>query len=271
MDIKSKLKAVVIDIDGTFIDDDEKLSSENLSILNLIIKKGHTVIFCSGRMLQSIEKFIEINIGKVFPVIAYNGAMAKLNGEIVLDKKISSSLANLIVKKSLEEKYYIQVYVNDELFVSEDNDKAVDYARHSNVKYHVPKDFLSFVEKHEPTKLLIIDEPELLKKIAKKFRRKFNEVEIVKSFPTYLDIMPANTDKGRALKVLCKEMGILPEQTVVLGDNDNDVPAFKIAGLSIAMENGTKKAKENADIIAPSNNDAGFSKIIETLISENYL
>ncbi len=268
---KSKYKAVVIDIDGTFIDDNEMLPSENLSILNSITQKGINAIFCSGRMLQSVEKFLKINMGKVFPVIAYNGAMIKYDDEIILDKKIPSALASLIVKEALEEKYYIQAYVNDELFVSEDNKKALDYARHSNVSYYVPGDLLGFVEKHEPTKLLIIDEPELLEGIGKKLREKFNEVEIVKSFPTYLDIIPANVDKGRALKVLCETMEILPEQIIVLGDNDNDVPAFKIAGLSVAMENGTKSAKENADIIAPSNNDAGFAKIIEQLIDKNYL
>jgi hypothetical protein len=155
--------------------------------------------------------------------------------------------------------------------VSEDNKKAVDYARHSRVEYHVPKNFLDFVNNREPTKLLIIDEAEELKTIAEKFRRRFSGVEIVRSFPTYLDIIPSNTDKGIAMKVLCEKMGILPEKTVVFGDNDNDIAAFRVAGLSVAMGNGTKVAKENANIIAPTNNNAGFAKIIKSLFRKNYL
>ncbi|TYB95649.1 MAG: HAD family hydrolase [Kosmotoga sp.] len=267
---KNSLKAVVIDIDGTFIDDNEELPDDNLSILNSIIEKDISVIFCSGRMLQSVEKFLETNIGKVFPIIAYNGAMVKLNDQIILDKKIPSSLASSIAREALKEKHYIQAYVNDELFVSEKSEKSIDYARHSSVTFNVPEDFLDFVANHEPTKLLIIDEPGELKIIEEKFRKRFSEVEIVRSFTTYLDIIPSNTNKGMALKILCKKMGLLPEQTIVVGDNDNDVPAFRVAGLSIAMENGTKKAKESADLIAPTNNNAGFAKIIEMLLSENY-
>lgn len=267
---KKSFEAVVIDIDGTFIDDNEELPSDNLSILNFIIEKGIKVIFCSGRMLQSVEVFLMTNIGRTFPVIAYNGAMVKLNDRIILDKKISSSLASRIVKEALKERLYIQACVNDELYVSEDNKKAVDYARHSNVEYHVPKNFVNFVNSCEPTKLLIIDEAEELKAIAEKFRRRFSGVEIVRSFPTYLDIIPSNTDKGMALKILCEKMGILLKKTVVFGDNDNDVAAFKVAGLSVAMGNGTKMVKENADIIAPTNNDAGFAKITKCLFRKNY-
>ncbi|MEA2067366.1 MAG: HAD family hydrolase [Thermotogota bacterium] len=266
----NKFNAIVIDIDGTFIDDNEELPADNLSILNFIIKKGLNVIFCSGRMLQSVETFLQSNIGSMFPIISYNGAMVKLNDRIILDKKISSSLASSIVKEALKEGLYIQAYVNDELYVSEDNKKADDYARHSSVEYHIPKNILDFVKNHEPTKLLIIDEAEELETIAEKFRRRFSGVEIVRSFPTYLDIIPSNTDKGKALKVLCEKMGILPEKIVVFGDNNNDVAAFKVAGLSVAMGNGTKVVKENADIIAPTNNDAGFAKIVKSLFRKNY-
>jgi hypothetical protein len=73
-----------------------------------------------------------------------------------------------------------------------------------------------------------------------------------------------------ALKILCEKMGILLKKTVVFGDNDNDVAAFKVAGLSVAMGNGTKMVKENADIIAPTNNDAGFAKITKCLFRKNY-
>ncbi|MGC9383771.1 MAG: HAD family hydrolase [Kosmotogaceae bacterium] len=267
---EKNFEAVVIDIDGTFIDDNEKLPVDNLSILNFIIEKGIKVIFCSGRMLQSVEVFLMTNIGRTFPIICYNGAMVKLNDRVILDKKISSSLASSIVKEALKERLYIQACVNDELYVSEDNKKAVDYAKHSSVEYHVPKNFINFVNSYEPTKLLIIDETEELKSIAEKFRRRFSGVEIVRSFPTYLDIIPSNTDKGMALKILCEKMGVLPEKVVVFGDNDNDVAAFKVAGLSVAMGNGTKVAKENADIIAPANNDAGFAKTVKSLFRKNY-
>ncbi len=48
-----------------------------------------------------------------------------------------------------------------------------------------------------------------------------------------------------------------------MGDNLNDLPMVKIAGLGVAVANATEKLKQAADFISVSNNDGAVAQIIE--------
>jgi hydroxymethylpyrimidine pyrophosphatase-like HAD family hydrolase len=66
-------------------------------------------------------------------------------------------------------------------------------------------------------------------------------------------IMQGNSDKGTALVVLCKEEGISPQDVTVFGDSFSDLPLFKAAGRSIAVENAPEEVKDAADeVIGPA-------------------
>ena len=48
----------VFDLDGTLLLKHYKISKNMVEVINKLDKKGHTVIFASGRMLVSIRKII---------------------------------------------------------------------------------------------------------------------------------------------------------------------------------------------------------------------
>lgn len=53
--------------------------------------------------------------------------------------------------------------------------------------------------------------------------------------------------KDIMLKKLCDELGIQLEQTIVVGDHFNDLPMFRVAGRSIALNPKTDEVKNSAD------------------------
>ena len=58
-----------------------------------------------------------------------------------------------------------------------------------------------------------------------------------------------------AVKNLAKKYGIKREEVICIGDSLNDLAMIEYAGLGVVVENGSKEAKQAADIIAPSNDD----------------
>ena len=64
--------------------------------------------------------------------------------------------------------------------------------------------------------------------------------------PGFTNIMPAGWNKGSALRVLCKHLGVSPEEVVVFGDAGNDLAMFEVAGHSVAMGNASPDAAEAA-------------------------
>ena len=62
------------------------------------------------------------------------------------------------------------------------------------------------------------------------------------------------------------ELGIEPAQTMVVGDNDNDLPMFALVGLSVAMGQATPAVQRAADWVAPSVYEHGVAAALERFL-----
>ncbi|MBQ9806528.1 MAG: Cof-type HAD-IIB family hydrolase [Clostridia bacterium] len=92
--------------------------------------------------------------------------------------------------------------------------------------------------------------------------------ELVRSDPQYYEIMPKGCNKGRALQRLAAYLGIDPERTIAVGDNENDMSMFRAAKLGIAVANASDAAKSAADMVLDvTNEDGAIAAIIERLDS----
>ena len=134
--------------------------------------------------------------------------------------------------------------------------------------YRVEPNLFDLVSKMGTTKLLLIDTPERLDELKELLSERFRNVKVFKSFPTYLEIVPENVDKGKALRFLREKMGWKKEEIVVFGDNENDLFMFEEAGLRVAMGNAIEKVKEASDIVTLTNNDSGVSHVLERISTD---
>ena len=75
-------------------------------------------------------------------------------------------------------------------------------------------------------------------------------------------------NKGSGLLRLCSELGISPEQSIAVGDADNDIPMIKAAGLGVAMGNAPEYIKTTADRVVSDLNHGGCAQAIRMLLSE---
>jgi len=126
---------------------------------------------------------------------------------------------------------------------------------------------LNLIEKKPPTKILAIDEEKVLDTIKENLREKYRDsIKIFKSFPTYLEFVPKDVDKGVGLRYLKKTFRWKKEEIVSFGDNENDIALFKESGLGVAVANAVKDLKEVADLVAPSNNQAGVADVVSDLV-----
>ncbi len=257
----------VFDLDGTLLDDNELLSERNREAV-LALDKDHTVIFASGRMLKSVLRFSREQFDREFITIAYNGAVIYMPGEgMVFKRDIDPRTSAEVVKELRKRSVHRQAYVNDELLSEEDNEEVRGYARHSGVEYKVVPDLAEIVSKNGSTKILSIADPELLNKIRDELRKVFNNLKIFKSFPNYLDFVPKDISKARALEFLSEKIGFDMKDVIAFGDNDNDAEMIKEVGFGVAVKNATPSVLEVADYIAPSNNENGVAEVVFGILS----
>ncbi len=81
-----------------------------------------------------------------------------------------------------------------------------------------------------------------------------------------LTITAPGVDKGSGLLALCRHLGIEPSQAVAIGDSEVDIPMFQVAGLSVAMSDGTEEAKAAADRMTGGADEDGAAMVIEGLL-----
>ena len=75
--------------------------------------------------------------------------------------------------------------------------------------------------------------------------------------------MDFSVDKGNALRKIQKELGILPQETMVFGDNDNDLGLIMAAEESYAVENAVHNVKRAAKHICPGWKDKGVWQVLQ--------
>lgn len=93
------------------------------------------------------------------------------------------------------------------------------------------------------------------------------EVDVDRALPHFSNVMPRGWNKGTALVWLCGHLGIAPEEVVVFGDADNDLPLFAHVPHSVAVANATPEAARAARWHIGSCEDDAVAQALEVLAS----
>ncbi|UHA72094.1 Cof-type HAD-IIB family hydrolase [Paenibacillus sp. 481] len=261
-------KLIAIDIDDTLITDDKIVTEGTKHALEQAIAQGVTVTLATGRMYASAHK-IALQTGLNVPLITYQGSLIKnvLDGHVLYECAVPHDAALRLLQYCKEHNIHLQLYINDHLFAHEENQKLIDYCTlNNNIPYTIEPD-LDRLLASPSTKMLMIDEPETLDRIAPELRALLGpDVHITKSKPNFLEVTHRDGTKGNALRFLADHFGCKLEETIGIGDSWNDHELIETAGLGVAMENAVDSLKAIADYITLSNNDEGVRHAIEKFI-----
>ncbi len=78
----------------------------------------------------------------------------------------------------------------------------------------------------------------------------------------YAEIYNKKGSKGTALLALGEALGITADEIACIGDEENDISMFDVAGLPMAMGNAIDTIKERAKVILPTNDEKGVATAI---------
>ena len=112
----------------------------------------------------------------------------------------------------------------------------------------------------EIVKTMFIDEPEFLDQVIAQIPEEFHQrFTLVKSAPFYLEILQKTANKGTAITHLAEKLGYTKDQTMAIGDQENDRAMLEVVGHPVVMENGTDELKKIAKYITKSNEESGVA------------
>jgi Cof subfamily protein (haloacid dehalogenase superfamily) len=261
------VEAVACDLDRTLIGEDAVLRPRTRAALERTRDAGIHVLLVTGRMFQSVRRYA-LEAGIEDPVVCYQGAVVAepVSGKWLRHVPIPLELAREAIAALTEAGFGLNCYVRDELYVAEISPGALRYAEFQHLQLHEVGDLLAWL--HEPpTKLVVIDDPEVLDDLEGRMKARFDgRLYISKSLPYFLEFASPDVTKAAGLDFLSERLGFAPERTVAFGDGENDVELVAWAGYGVAVENAHDRVKAVADLVCPPVTEEGVAQVLEAYL-----
>ena len=89
-----------------------------------------------------------------------------------------------------------------------------------------------------------------------------DQYNFMQSSPNYYELLPKEASKGNGLLKIADFLGIPKNKTIGIGDNENDLPLIRDAGIGIAVANALPSLLAEADFISTDNNSHSISTVI---------
>lgn len=260
---------IVLDLDGTLTNSKKEITEPTKKALIEIQQAGKRVVLASGRPINGILPLArELDLNKYGNyILSFNGARITQcsNEQIIYNKTLPSEVIKPIYEiVSSYPELDIITYEGDNILsgikVNEYTEKEAFINKMNIVEID---NFVEYV-RFPINKLLIPGEPSVVVKAMEDLKQRFHSyLNIYRSEPFFLEVMPQNIDKAYSLQRLLNSIGLTADDMICCGDGYNDVSMIEYAGLGVAMANAQLIVKEHADYVTLSNDEDGILHVIE--------
>lgn len=261
------IKLIACDLDGTTMGEDLVFSPRLLQAVWHAQERGTMVVIATGRGYSS-ALFFARQLGAVAPLICYQGALIKTQeGETIYRITLSSEHLPQVVSFCEEGRWELTMYCDDQIYYTARVHDQAYYNRWFNLPSHLvdnllaalPSDPIKFIA-IAPTKTL---GDQLQTQLSQFARGRF---QITRSHDWFVEGIPLDASKGRAVARLAERLGIRREEVMALGDHGNDRSMVEWAGLGVAVGNASPDVKAVADAIVPPQSEDGAAWAIERYV-----
>ena len=259
------MDAFACDLDRTLIARDLELRPRTRAAIERVRAAGIPFVVATGRMVQSVRPYLTGDE----PVVCYQGAVVAdvASGEFLRHEPIPLELAREVVAAVVDERFHLNCYVDDELYVAEETEEAHAYADLNRIDMHVVGDLLAWLDK-PPTKLVSVGDPDALDGLERRMKARFDgRLYISKSLPHFLEFASPDVTKGSGMQFVAEHLGLEPKRVVAFGDGENDVELLEWAGYAVAVGGSHERVLAVADFVCPPPEDEGVAQMLEAFLA----
>ena len=261
------VRVVAMDLDGTVLDETFTPSARTAAAIAAAEAAGIACLIATGRMFVSARR-IAAQLGIRRPLVCYQGALVAdpVSGEVLVHRPIEAPLAREILRAMpTEHARHSNLYIDDELYVWEENEATLRYSQVSGVEMHIVGPLADWIER-PTTKIVTVGRPDDMDVLRDELQPLFgSRAFIAKSLPYFLEFAAPGVSKASGLALLADLLGFSAEQAVAVGDAENDREMLDWAGCGLAVANASDLLKGEADAVIPSVHDDGVAQLLEAL------
>ena len=259
------------DVDGTLVGDDHHPILQSASVIRSACEH---VTFClvSARSPEGLYP-IQEQLGFSGPLACYSGAYVLDHEGTELFSTTIPTADAIAIKEHLSTKFptiTVGTYGFHTWIADDANDPRIrNEEKLVQTTAITCKDLLSAFGNRGVHKLLLMGEPDQIRRAQKTLAARYPNLNVVRSSTILCEVMARDASKSNAVRIVCERYGTSPKHAVAFGDGPNDIDMLKAAGTSYAMANAEKSVMDAATHILPwTNQQSGVARQLKKLMAQ---
>lgn len=270
-----KIKLAALDVDGTLVRTDLSLQPNVIAAVQSMRDAGIEIGIATGRCIGELKTLREALPWIRYFIVSNGAAVLDTQNKItVYENRLPLSIAREIEREARRYSVMTEVYADGVSYLNQSCWEQTE--RYTAACMHHPSlasgrvpvenvgDLLAARTEDVEKLYFTFEHPNDLKKLES-FCRRF-AVDLVVSIHDGLEVNQRGVEKGTGLRELCAYLNISLQETAAVGDGLADIAMFRLAGLSVAMENAQAQVRQSAALVAPDNDSDGMVWAAEQII-----
>lgn len=268
-------KLLFTDLDETLLNSDHHVPKINQEAIAKAKQKGVKIIPATGRsylMTTEVLKEIDIYDKENEYVIAFNGAMIVECKDFkeILFQGLSYEITKEIFDFGIQYDVCPLVFTTENIYIFNPDPDEIARKTKQKANFKILENSQFEILKNERIAKIIfmkLDNDYLHDLASQMTHITDGKVAVSYSSSRYIEFNQMNVSKGQALKWLANYLGITIEETIAVGDNENDITMIQEAGLGIAVSCAKDEIKAIAnDVTKRDFYDGAVAEVIEKYI-----
>lgn len=262
------IRLIVSDIDGTLVPEGGScVNPEYMTVIRELLDEGVQFAAASGRQASSIDAVFHELRDRIY-YLGDNGACILKDGKSVREMRMNSEDLQALLKELKGIPGHHMLLSVKEGYYTDDTDEA--FVRLVFEEYRGVGGIVEKMEDYADSciKLSLYCENGAQGLYDLFYSRWKDRFIINVSGAKWVDINAYGATKGSAVEWLQEKYGITPEETVVFGDNYNDISMMKRAKRSYASELSNPDIKKAARYVVASYEKDGVLSVLKEILKE---
>jgi len=281
--ISKSYKMIAIDLDGTLLSPEGKVTERTKSAIHQCLASGMLVCFATGRNWTESRTVLE--------TVAHHDHAVFAGGAMVIDTKQQVTLHKTAVDPQLAREVCevlesaghavlalqdtgaagVDYLVSDEIPL---NRETEHWMAVTSAKVH-PVQRLSRYSHEHTIRLGIVAPPEEVATVHDELEQRFGQriffhrIFVPQASVEVLEIFDPAVNKWEGILHVARLHGVQSDQIIAIGDDVNDLPMLTQAGLGVAMGNARDEIKSAAKKVIGHNRDDGLAEFLEQLVADH--
>lgn len=281
------IRLIASDIDGTIVGENNCITQKNLKAIQDIHHADIDFTICTGKPYSMVKNFCT-NLHASYGIFGNGNQIIDLKtGKEIFRKTLSKEDCNFCISLAKKEQLHIHFYTENEvitpglLYMDLRNFILKDSLYHSNLEFKIVSDIEEYIHNHNcPIFKLVVSSPYSLATLKNTLENQTNLIiyhiqklnqykdTIIQKEYEYLDIMPSQISKSKALKILTNHLQLSSAEVMAIGDNLNDIDMLQNSGIGVAVANAYDDVKKIATYVTTNTvENSGFAEAVYKYIS----